>query len=76
MLKNLDKSITALRLGREGHLHLRDELRRVSVGHSDLSAAGEGLEPRPPDALNPYGHLSLKVHNIQSFSTLGFQHYC
>ena len=40
MLKNLDKSITALRLGREGHLHLRDELRRVPVGHPDVSPAG------------------------------------
>ena len=24
----------------------------------------------------PYGHLSLKVHNVEFFSKLGFWHYC
>ena len=30
----------------------------------------------PATFQTPYRHLSLKVHNVKFFSTLGFQHYC
>ena len=32
-----------VRLGHQGHLHLRHELRRLPAGRADLSAAGEDV---------------------------------